>query len=404
MFTVIVTRPSLQELVELSRDERFRRSVQEIEIYLAVLNDASRTRINNGLVSKSEADEFKQLMDKLGLDPKNYIARQHLPCWPELPVRHPEIAAWEAKLRRKRRRLHDKHMHDQHLIRANGIDLKLLTRALSNFPRLKAIRTINTLDIKHPPLGVHALRNDIGMWPMAWAMPHSIPLLLGVLHRTGIQIEELTLCEAPWDLFIAPTPTSRKPFRTSTPQSTFAHSQFADLRLAKLHRFSLSFVSCGFTETRSSAFPSWLHPLVSRMQALRELTVENTLDIRLRDLLYVLENSLPPTAHLRVLEMQNLNDTLELFHVSLAALESFLGQHRTTLRRFSCWWRDSARLETKNMGAKIAKMLLHMDMPCLREVELWGADLQRVPVPSTVVKAVCQTAEELREKLEEVIG
>ncbi|KAL6706644.1 hypothetical protein ACN47E_005186 [Coniothyrium glycines] len=366
---VMITRDSLQQLVDLTKEERFRKAIKELEIYAVTFDDKTRTNLHNQPVTELESRALKEVLIKNNIDANTYKPQPRPPKHPEPPIRPPGVAAFEAKLRRKRRRLHDKHKHDQNRIRTAGIDLDLLAQAIQNLPALRMIRTVRHLAPQHLPLGVGALKDDIGMWPITRCIPHSVPLILGALHKSGAQLECLDLQDVPRYIPLALTSTSRKASRTSTPARTFAQSQFSELNMSKTRRFCI-LLTWSMPYARAVPPPqvpstSWIACVLRRMHHLRELRITHPVKTQ-PDMLQHLNSENIFLPELRALELVR-------GFVVVAALRDFLAKHSSTLQRILCVGlrkREVGDSDTHVASARILDLLRALAMPQLRHVEL----------------------------------
>ena len=69
--TVVTTRSSLQELIKMSKDERFRKVVKSLEIGSPFLNNHSRGSLCVEAISTSEIAKKKQIVEVIKTTPSH---------------------------------------------------------------------------------------------------------------------------------------------------------------------------------------------------------------------------------------------------------------------------------------------------------------------------------------------
>ncbi len=341
----MMTRQSLEELIDLSKNPKYQKVIKELEVCHVVFSRESRSAINGRPLSPDEKEAFQAIVRKHNLAPVQYE-------WPVGQVRNPssEIRHWniwdfERKLKHQRRIMHDKQMHDQNTMRTQGIDVELLTTALKNLPALRSIR-LTSFDAGRLPFAGKKLFREIGVWPSHFPPSrqeayfpetHSISVILGALVRSGCLLESLGFHLVPYRLPLARTSTSRKVSRKSTPAKTFAQDQFDQLNVSKIN--SLTFgtldIENGTTWSSSHQAPlSWVTTMLNRTTGLRKLGLTGPVvrpypfsDVTLVNYLATGTVSLP-TVH-----------TLELRRIGFKVrdFERLLGKFKSTLRSFTCF-------------------------------------------------------------------
>lgn len=335
----MITRNSLKQLINLTKKERFHKAIKEVQIYIIRFTERSKSTIHGEPLTSDELKEFEAMLKRHNIDQSKYIRLEGVADTGEPVPRHPQILDFERKLKRKRRRLHDREMHDQNTMRTTGADLELLAEAFQNLPALKTIKTVHDEQLLRPPIGAKQLYDGMGTWPSTLsdvvAAAHSTSLVLGAILKSGCQPEKLHFSEVPHYLLLATSPSSRKRIRTSTPALTFAKSQIAELKLPKLRKLYLSLYNYPGGTPHHVFLPAqwqieWVQPL---LQSVHELYILGNRNNAVA-FLHCLNSIAVDMPHLRSIELQGVSFRFE-------DLCELLQLHRSNLRRFVCiyaWW------------------------------------------------------------------
>ncbi|KAF2637868.1 hypothetical protein P280DRAFT_482765 [Massarina eburnea CBS 473.64] len=239
----MITRDSLQTLVDFSKKPQIAGTIKQLKLVLVTFPTAEKARLDG---KTSAAEHLEEASAALSLDEDG--SSKHLKELSQKRVR-------------ARRRMYGWNQQDQNLLRTTGVDADLLTEALLNLTALESIATcaIYDPDMK-PPWGLRKLVNELGMRPSTSHLhsarymlktvqeanertvfaAHSVGVVLGAISRSGIKLKDtLSIDGAPGDLSFSKTPSSRKLTPTSTPANTFAESQIESLPFSDLKSFDI---------------------------------------------------------------------------------------------------------------------------------------------------------------------
>ena len=104
------TRDSLQQLINLGKQEQFRKAVKELEIYLAAFTDEGKSAIDSEPVTVDEINQLTEIQTKF--ETSKVIWPEEGEYDPQPDPCHLQVRQFERKLKRRRRRLYDKHRHE----------------------------------------------------------------------------------------------------------------------------------------------------------------------------------------------------------------------------------------------------------------------------------------------------
>ena len=234
---VMNTRESLQRLVSLTKDERFRKAITTIEFYPVTFSNRFRAQLHGEAVIEDDFNQLSEMMNR-----KKLFSSEKKPT-------DPDIAKLDRDRRVRRRKNHDRQKHDQNTMRATSIDVELLTEAMYHLPTLKSIRTVSRFDITHPPLAGRDLYYEIGEFPgliqcvedsILYAedratLAHTTAMIFAAIMRSNCQLKTLEFQDLPRLLPLSQTVTSRRLSRTSTPPKTLAKSSAWSVRAIKAY-------------------------------------------------------------------------------------------------------------------------------------------------------------------------
>ena len=144
---VMLTRESLQQLIELANDNRFGPNIKELQLCLVTFPEQATRRLTGHPSTKQELVEFRTI-SSLGKHADEGEASLTL---------HEEQEKYRRALKRRRRRLYGRYMHDQNKLRKQCIDVNLLADALSRLPSLESIALIGRIDEVRPPWGARKI-------------------------------------------------------------------------------------------------------------------------------------------------------------------------------------------------------------------------------------------------------
>ncbi|KAF2474132.1 uncharacterized protein BDR25DRAFT_311522 [Lindgomyces ingoldianus] len=253
----MITRESLQALRDISKDERFRAHIKEIQLCLITFPTSKLDQVDSNPLTAEEKDREVYIKSQ----PKGEAVS-------EMKI---NLAEFRKQLKRRRRRLYGRHMHSQHTIRKRGIDIELLSEALRNLPKLESFTILEHLDREYPPWGCRKIRDDIGFWPLTgsmsqsqssdWITPwqldydllrrhclnfcsHALSLALGAIARSQTRLKGGLRVEGAVYNFIVAQDRSRS--RCATPAKTFSQPDIEKLKPAFSELTDLSIKSYGY--------------------------------------------------------------------------------------------------------------------------------------------------------------
>ncbi|KAF2004504.1 hypothetical protein P154DRAFT_572163 [Amniculicola lignicola CBS 123094] len=210
--------------------------------------------------------------------------------------------------RRSQRRAYSRHMHSQNTMRTTGEDVALLAQVLTKLTALESISTTDRLDPINPPLKAQDVHADLGMWPPVanmqkqngWEMigtwqeqyapcrkqnlafnTHVIAVVMGALQRTGKKLKgSLNFVGCPFEIPLPKHPDSRRLSPTGTPASTFNETQITALDANFSQLTELSLATFAFGSQDHSVAPrgvgdmfSWFHAFVPVWSNVTTLTI-----------------------------------------------------------------------------------------------------------------------------------
>ncbi|KAF2181698.1 hypothetical protein K469DRAFT_513956, partial [Zopfia rhizophila CBS 207.26] len=241
----MITRESLQTLIHISKNKTFGPCIKELQMCLVTFPQRRLDRITGYSSRFHEEEEEEHYIP--------YAERQRLKDLVE--SNYDEYQRQIRNVKRERRRAYGKHMHAQHTLRKQSIDVTMLAEALRNLPSLESITINCRFDRSSLPWGCRKIRREIGMWPAPaftankwpprpWLQfhdsvrqhnleycTHGLAVALGAILKSGIKLKgALNVDGAPYTFVLPQKPDSRKVDKT--PAKTLAHSQINDLKLA----------------------------------------------------------------------------------------------------------------------------------------------------------------------------
>ncbi|KAF2868294.1 hypothetical protein BDV95DRAFT_609782 [Massariosphaeria phaeospora] len=214
---VMLTRESLEALIALAKDERFRASIQVLQLCMVIFLASMKFEIDDEVHNQHEREELELACAQAqcheeAKHPKVEDDRDHHIKQEAVSVTEPVkglssqpystskdsrqfqsgIALTEPagvsssqlsptpeglrRFRRLRRQRYGRHMHSQNTLRTKSIDVELLAEAFRNLPALQSVVITNQLNRDRPPLGLRKVVSEIGMWPVTASLNQSIEL------------------------------------------------------------------------------------------------------------------------------------------------------------------------------------------------------------------------------------
>ncbi|KAF1953154.1 hypothetical protein CC80DRAFT_507350 [Byssothecium circinans] len=186
----MLTRASLEKLIEFSKMPRISGKIRKLELVLVTFPIVERKKINGEPFTTKEQQEVSFAKTAFG-STQDSTTEKYTTA---------RLKYLRAKFRRARRKKYAWYHHDQHLLRTKSIDVSLLVEALRNLTALESIATTHHYDKDSPPWGLRQVVDELGIWPVttvpsssginnerAVFAKHSVGVVLGALCKSGIK-------------------------------------------------------------------------------------------------------------------------------------------------------------------------------------------------------------------------
>ena len=284
------TRRSLEKLLDLTKNERFRKAVRELEISLTLLVSMPAQAFSLAPINADEVQELANIQAEIDAEALQSTSQHDVRGELKQPLSHPNLRYLKRVLRCRRRVKYREHQLDQQALMRTGADVAILAEILRALPALQTIRIVNTIDKQNPPLAARQFYCETSRWPPASLHAgsseyvflqlgaYSVPLVLEALLQSNAELKTLNFCKMPY----RPSEAKNAESRTSslTPAGSLTQRQIADLELSKISRFELETWTFQYTfraENSAATATDWFVPLIARLTSVRELTISTTL-------------------------------------------------------------------------------------------------------------------------------
>ncbi|KAH7122407.1 hypothetical protein B0J11DRAFT_338093 [Dendryphion nanum] len=297
----MVTRDSLQTLVNFSKHDTKRKRIREIRICLVTFTDSHRARITEDPLSKQEMNEYNALLavparqarDSLDSSTESFVTAEE----DQGRAFQRLLEEYLKKLKRSRRRNYGRHMSQQFALRRSGTDISMLTEALKNLPALETISITDEFDPECPTWGARQLQIETGIIPTTgkpdpvhwWYNPtdvavhldmrrHVFALVMGAVARSQVKLKHFSIQGVPYRMDYPKTPTSRRLSPAGTPATTFAESSIPGMQplFVNLQSLTLTIFENRYNDPAIDAVDTpldWISKFAPAFENLRKLSI-----------------------------------------------------------------------------------------------------------------------------------